>query len=70
MDNNFAIRLISSAGFSRIEVPMNSTFLDLKREIFKTVNVHVKEQKLFYDMKQKSPISFPDNTPVSKLNLK
>lgn len=33
MDSTFTIRLISPAGFSRIEVPMKSTFLDLKNAV-------------------------------------
>jgi hypothetical protein len=70
MDNTFAIRLISSAGFSRIETPIKSTFLDLKKAITLSVNVHEKEQKLFYDSRYSKQINFPDKTPVTNLGLK
>ena len=70
MDNTFGVRLISSAGFSRIEVPRNSTFLDMKHEITRMVNVHAKEQKIFLDMANKKPLNLPDNTPVTKLGVK
>jgi hypothetical protein len=70
MDNTFGVRLISSAGFSRIEVPRNSTFLDMKNEITRMVNVHAKEQKIFLDMANKKPLILPDNTPVTKLGVK
>jgi hypothetical protein len=70
MESNFAVRLVSYAGFSRIEVPINSLFSDLKYAIKETVKVHEKEQKLFYDGKYFQPINFPDTTHVTKLNLK
>jgi hypothetical protein len=70
MDNTFGLRLISSAGFSRIEVPRDATFLDLKKAITARVNVHYKEQKLFYDVQEKKAISFPDNTPITKLGIR
>jgi hypothetical protein len=70
MESTFAVRLISAAGFARIEVPINSTFANFKAAITNLVNVHFKEQKLFYDMQYKKPINFPDNTPVIKLGLK
>ncbi len=70
MENTIGFRLISSAGFARVEVPVNSTFLDLKKAITNILNVHVKEQKIFSDMQNKKQVNFPDNTPVIKLNLK
>jgi len=70
MENTFAIRLISAAGFARIEVPRTGTFLDLKKAITSMVNVHDKEQKIFYDMHYKKQINLSDNTPVTQLNLK
>ena len=70
MDNTFGLRLISSAGFSRIEVPRNSVFLNLKQAIADMVSVHVKEQKLFYDVQGKRPLNFPDNTSLTQLGLK
>lgn len=70
MESTFAVRLISAAGFARVEVPRDSTFSDLKKQITAMVNVHVKEQKLYSDMHYKKPINFPDNTPVTKLCLK
>jgi hypothetical protein len=70
MDNTFGLRLISSAGFSRIEVPKNGTFLDLKKAITAMVNVHFKEQKLFYDIQGTKPINFPDSTLVTKLGIR
>ncbi len=70
MNKTFALRLISSAGFSRIEVPLSSNFLDLKHAITNQVNIHAKEQKLFYDTQSKKAINFPDNTAVTNLGLK
>jgi nuclear protein localization family protein 4 len=70
MDSLFVLRLVSPAGFSRIEVPKNGTLHDIKTAISGTVNVHIKEQKIFYDMQNKKPINFPDSTPISKLGLK
>ena len=70
MDSIFAIRIISAAGFSRIEVPMNSTLSDFKKAIQLTLNVHEKEQKLFSDPQNKKQINFPDKTPVTKLGIK
>jgi len=70
MENNFAVRLVSPAGFSRIEVPRSSTFIDLKKAISLMVNVHIKEQKIFYDVQSKRPIDFNESTPVMKLGLK
>lgn len=70
MDNTFALRLISPAGFSRVEVNVNGTFLDLKKAITDMLNVHTKEQKIFIDIQNTKPLNFPDNTPVTKLGLK
>jgi hypothetical protein len=70
MEKNFVARLISSAGFFRIEVPMSATFADFKQAITILVNVHPKEQKLFYDNQHKKALSYPDSTPVTKLGLK
>lgn len=70
MDNTFGIRVISSAGFSRVEVPINSTFLDLKKAITYILNVHEKEQKLFLDPSYKSQIKALNNTSVTKLGIK
>jgi hypothetical protein len=70
MDNTFGVRLVSAAGFSRIEVPKNSTFLDLKNEISKMVNVHPKEQKIYLDMKYTKILNVPDITSVLKLGVR
>lgn len=70
MDNTFGLRLISSAGFSRIEVARNGTFLDLKKAITAMVNVHFKEQKLFYDIQGTRSINFPDSTPITNLGIR
>ena len=70
MENTFGVRLISSAGFSRIEVLRNSTFLDMKNDITRMVNVHAKDQKIFLDMANKKPLNLSDNTPVTKLGVK
>ncbi len=70
MNKTFALRLVSSAGFSRVEVPLNSTFIELKNSIQNSVNVHAKEQKLFYDTQSKKAITYPDTTLVTNLGLK
>ena len=70
MDNSFALRIISSAGFSRIEVPIKSTFIDLKKAITLTLNVHEKEQKLYFDPQYSKQVKGPDSTPVTKLGIK
>lgn len=70
MDNLYILRLISSAGFSRVEVYRHSTLADLKQAITMKVNVHPKEQKLFYDMQHTKPLNLPENTLVTKLGLK
>lgn len=70
MDNLTGFRLISPAGFSRVEVPRNGTFGDIKQAITVLLKVHPKEQKLFYDMGNKKSLNYPDNTPLSKIGLR
>ena len=34
------------------------------------VNVHFKEQKIFYDIQGTKSINFPDNTPIANLGIR
>ena len=62
-------RLISSAGFNRVEVSKNGTLLDLKNAISTVVQVHYKDQRLYTDPKYKKPITQSDSTAITKLPL-
>ena len=63
-------RLISFAGFGRLDLPSTSTFIDMKKEISKILNIDLKDLKIYADVKMTQAMLFPDSTNILKLGIK
>ena len=70
MSGTIVYRLITKTVFTRIEVPINATILQLKQLIEEKTKVSPKEQQLYKDQAFTKKISSSDQTQVSSLGLK
>ena len=70
MSGTIIYRLITKTVFTRIEVPVKATILDLKKLIEERTQVAPKDQQLFTDQAFKKKISNPDYDKVANLRLK
>ena len=67
MEQEFVVRILSSAGFNRLELKTITTITELRSEIEKVIGVPSNLLKLYYDHQKTKVFSAPANTPVSKL---
>ena len=63
-------RLITPQCFTRVEVPVNGTIGNLKKEIEKISNVPSNQQNLFLDQKMTKKINLSDSKSIKELHLK
>ena len=70
MSGTIVYRLITKKVFTRIEVPLIATVLQLKQIIQERTNVIPKDQKLFRDQAFTKQITSSNKTLVSSLGLK
>ena len=70
MSGTIVFRLITKTVFTRIEVPLKATILQLKQIIEERTQVKPKDQQLYTDQQFKKKINLPDNSPMTKIGLK
>jgi nuclear protein localization family protein 4 len=70
MSGTIVFRLITKTVFTRIEVPLKATILQLKQIIEERTQVKPKDQQLFTDQQFKKKINLSDNSPMAKIGLK
>ncbi|MCQ2820532.1 MAG: hypothetical protein MJ252_24980 [archaeon] len=70
MSTTIIYRLISNTVFSRIEVPINGVFKDLKFQIEKITGIKASLQNLYFDQTFLAKINLRDDDSISKLMLR
>ena len=64
------LRVISSAGRSRVELKTNSKLKDLKYEIATRLSIEVDTLKIYYDPSYTKPVKGDDNSSLNWIGLK
>ena len=70
MSGTIIFRLITKTVFTRIEVPINATFLEMKKLIKEKTEVDPKVQRIYRDQQFKYELKFNDSYKLKDMKLK
>ena len=70
MSQTTVYRLITPVLFTRVEVPIKGSILDLKKAVENISKIPASQQELYLDNRYQKKIAYSDSTPMNKLNLR